>query len=163
MANTDRVKGFEPYGNVLRIRPYTAAGAIYPGDLVEQESGGRVAAADASSPCIGVAMNYASAAGEEVLVADHPDQEFVCQADGTEIDELTDMGLNYNFVAGTASTLYRRSGMEIDADSGVTNSNLPLKVLRLLPRVNNALGGFAVCVCKINNHQLSGGTGTTGV
>lgn len=162
MANRDEVKGCQPYGPLLRSRPYTAGGTIYEGDPVKFDGSGQVVVATAGDACAGVALNYAVSAGE-VLVADHPDQEFVCQSDDATIDALTDMHLNYNFIFGTASTLFRRSGVEIDGDTGATNSNRQAKVLRLLPRENNALGANAMVICKINNHQLSAGTGTLGV
>lgn len=162
MPNRDEVKGCEPYGPVLRCRPYPAGGTIYPGDPLKFDANGEVVIATAGDACMGVAATYATSA-DDVLVYDHPDQEFVGQSDSADIDALTDMNLNYNFVFGTASTLYRRSGVEIDGDTGATNSNKQAKVLRLLPRESNALGANAVLVFKINNHQLSGGTGTLGV
>ncbi len=163
MANQDIVDGFKPYGECLRVRPYTAAGVIYPGDAVKLESGGRVEVAAATNALVGVAMNYASAAGQEVLVADHPDQEFVGQSDDATIDALTDMGLNYSIVVAAGNTTYRRSGMEIDGNTGVSDSNIELKVLRLLPQVGNALGANCKCIFKINNHQLGQGTGSLGI
>ncbi len=163
MANIDQVKGFEPAGPCLRSRPYVAAAACYPGDLLKQESGGRVTPAAASDACIGVALTYASAAGETVKVADHPDQEYFGQSDSADIDAQTDFGLNYNFTVASPNTTYKRSGMEVDGDTGATNSNYPLKVLRLDARVNNALGANAKVIFKINNHQLGQGTGTLGV
>lgn len=163
MANLDQVKGAEPWGPCLRAREYVAAGAIYQGDFVKQDSAGKVAQAAASNACIGVALAYASGDGQKVLVADHPDQEFCIQSDSADVDAQTDIGLNYNIVVASANTTYRRSGMELDGDTGATNSNLPLKLLRIDPRANNALGANVDCVVKINNHQLAGGTGTEGV
>jgi hypothetical protein len=163
MANRDEVKGIEPYGNCLRSRPYTGTAPIYQGDPVKLKSDGTIEVATAGDACVGVALTYCGTTGDEVLVADHPDQEFVVQSDDATIDAATDFNLNYNFVFGSASTLYRRSGVEIDGDSGATNSNKQAKVLRLLPRVSNALGTNAICVFKINNHQLGQGTGTLGV
>lgn len=163
MANLDQAKGAEPWGGCLRIREYVASGAIYQGDFVTQEAGGRVAQAAATNALCGVAMNYASAAGEKVLVADHPDQEFVVQADDSTIDAQTDLGLNYDIVVASANTTYRRSGMQLDASTQATSSILPLKALRIDPKVGNALGSKVDVVVIVNNHQLKGGTGTEGV
>lgn len=162
MANKDIVEGLKPYGNALRTRPYTASGTIYKGDPVKLKGDGGVEVATAADACVGVAAQYAVAT-DTVLIWDHPDQEFECQADDASIDAATDMNQNYQFVFGTASTLYRRSGVEIDGDSGATNSNYQAKVLRLKPQVANALGANCVVICKLNNHQLAAGTGTLGV
>jgi hypothetical protein len=163
MSNLNQPKGAEPWGNTLRVREYIAAAAIYQGDFVKQDAAGKVAQCAAGDAMIGVALNYASADGEKVLVADHPDQEFVVQADDATIDAQTDLGLNYNIVVASANTTYKRSGMQLDASTQATSSVLPLKCLRIDPKVNNALGNYVDVVVHINNHQLKGGTGTEGV
>jgi hypothetical protein len=162
MANKDIVQGVLPYGPVLRVRPYTAGGTIYKGDPVKLDSAGAVVVATAGDACVGVAAEYAVAAAE-VKVFDHPDQEFECQVDDSTVNAATDMNLNYNFVFGTASTLYKRSGVEIDGDSQATNSNYQAKVLRMKPEISNALGANVKVILKINNHQLGQGTGSLGV
>ena len=162
MPNKDIVDGAKPYGPCLRIRPYKAEAAVYPGDLLKQNAAGTVERAAAGNACIGVALAYAGAAGE-VLVADHPDQEFIMQVDDDTVDAQTDFGLNYNIVVASANTTYRRSGIEIDGNTGDTTATLPIKVLRLLPAVDNALGLHCKVICKINNHQLGSSTGTAGV
>jgi hypothetical protein len=162
MANKDIVEGVKPYGPVLRVRPYSAGGTIYKGDPVKCDANGEVVVATAGDACIGVAASYATSA-DDVLVFDHPDQEFECQVDDATVNAATDMNLNYNFVFGTASTLYKRSGVEVDGDSQATNSNYQAKVLRMKPAVDNALGANVKVILKINNHQLGSGTGTEGV
>lgn len=164
MANTSR-KGFKPYGRPIQTNPYTAGGTIYKGDLVKLASDGTVVVCAAGAAgAVGCAMNYAVAT-ETVTVADDPNQLFVGQADDGTISAATNLNLNYNIVAGSADTLYRRSGMEIDASSGATDSNLPVKVLRLHTAQDNAFGAQGKFVCKINNHQLGSGAdvGTLGV
>jgi hypothetical protein len=163
MANRDEVTGFRPYGPALRLRPYVADGIIYPGSLVKQKDDGEILEAAASDACIGVAATYASGAGVEVMVWDHPDQEFVGQSDDATIDAQTDLGLNYNFVVAAGNATYKRSGMEVDGNTGADTATLPLKVMRLLPAVDNAFGANCKVICQINNHQLNGGTGTAGV
>lgn len=163
MANLDQPQGFRPKGDVLRLNAYVAAGVIYPGDAVSQEAGGRVVAASATSALIGVAATYAAAAGDEVMVWDHPDQLFVAQADDATIDAQTDIGLNYDLLATAGDSVFRVSRMEIDASTQATTATLPIKVLGIEKRPDNALGAQVDCICIINNHQLAAGTGTAGV
>jgi hypothetical protein len=163
MANKDLPQGARPFGQPLRMTPYMAASAVYPGDFVALTAAGKVATAAASAALVGVAASYASGDTVEVMIYDHPDQLFVCQADSTEIDAQTDLNLNYNFVAGSPDTTYKISRHEVASSTGATDSILPLKVMRIEPAVDNALGAQVDVVCKINNHQLSGGTGTLGV
>lgn len=163
MANLDQPQGFRPKGDVRRLNEYVAAGAIYPGDAVSQEAGGRVAAASATAALCGVAATYAAAAGDAVMVWDDPDQLFIVQADDATIDAQTDIGLNYDILATAGDATYRVSRMEVDASTQATTATLPLKLLAIEKRPDNALGGFVDVIVKINNHQLDGGTGTAGV
>lgn len=163
MANRDEPQGFRPKGEPLRLNKYVAAGVIYPGDAVSQESGGRVVAASASSALFGVAASYASAADQSVEIWDDPEQLYVVQADEADIDAQTDMGLNYDLLATAGDATYRVSRMELDSSTGGTSATLPLKLLGIDERPNNALGAQVDCIVKINNHQLAGGTGTAGV
>lgn len=158
MANKDQSMGFRPHGKLKQANPYQAGGTIYPGDIVKLDANGQcVQAAAGTAKACGVALNYAVSGGT-VMVADSPDQLFVGQADDATIDAQTDINLNYNITVGTASTLYKRSAMEVDASTGATDSNLPVRVLRLAPAVDNALGDQADVVVKINNHQLGDAT-----
>lgn len=167
MANTDRPNGFEPYGPILRVRPYYAGVACLRGDAINRKAGGvqvsgmaEVEPGDASEALIGVALN-AAAVGAVVFVCDHPDQEFKVQADEADISDGVDMGLNYNLLATDGAN--GQSAHELDSSTGATTATLSLKLLRLLPAVDNALGAQAKCIVKINNHQLAGGTGVVGV
>lgn len=168
MANVDRPNGLEPIGKPLRANVYTAAEAIYPGDPVSLTAAGKVERASASSALVGVALGLAKADGDEILVADSPDQYFKVQADGSDIDDQNDINLNYNLAATSAAfnTAYQLSRVELDSSTGATTSagtTLPLKLLGISKEANNALGANVKCVVKINNHQLNGGTGTDGV
>lgn len=159
MANADRPQGARPKEAPARLREYTAGGTIYPGDFVHLEADGKVDAAAAGESLIGVAQSYATD-GDKVKVWDDPQQIFVVQADGADIDAQTDIGLNYNIVATAGSTAYKASRMELDSDSGATTSTLPLKLLGIDERADNALGAQVDCLVKINNHILAAGTGT---
>jgi hypothetical protein len=162
MPNKDMPAGARPKGQVLRASTYTTSSIVYPGDFVELVNDGTIAAADAGSQLVGVALGYA-ASGGQCLVADDPAQRFIAQADDATIDAATDLNLNYNFLATGGSTLYKMSRMEIDSSTQATDSNLPLKVVKVYPAINNALGANVECEFIINNHAYKGGTGNLGV
>jgi hypothetical protein len=163
MANSNRPSGFRPYGDILRETPYTAGAAVYPGDVVHLEDDGLVDPAVASEAVLGVAASYAAASGAEVLVWDDPDQKFIAQMDDGTTPAQTAVGLNYNIVATAGNSTYKRSRMELDSDSGATNSNLPLKLLAFDREVNNVAGEFAECIVSINMHQIAQGSGREGL
>lgn len=162
MANKDIPQGARPYGPILSAKEYVAASAIAPGDFVKMKSDGKIEPAAASNALLGVALGYA-AAGNRVLVADHPDQRFLVQSDSADVDAQDDILLNYNIVATASNTTYKVSRMELDGDSGATTATLPLKLLDINRSPTNALGANVECIVAINNHQLKGGTGTVGV
>jgi hypothetical protein len=162
MANKDMVVGAEPAGRVYPFETYKAESAVYRGDFVKKNANGTVEQAAASDALLGVAMHYAGA-GAEVLVADHPDQLFVIQADDSTIDAQTDIGLNYDIVVAAANSSYKRSGMELDASTQATTATLPLKLIRIDRAVDNALGANVKCIVRINNHQNGSSTGVAGV
>ena len=160
MANKDQPCGARPLGEVKRIRQYVAGAACFPGDFVHLEADGKVDPAAASEALLGVAMSYASGDGQAVLVADDPDQLFVVQADGADIDAQTDIGKNSSIVATAGDSTYKTSRQELDSSELAGTSTLPLKLLGIEPRVDNAFGGFVDCVVSINNHQLGKQTDT---
>lgn len=155
MANKDIVAGARPYGRIYAMNTYKAESAVYKGDFVKKNGAGTVERAAATNPVVGVAMSNAEA-GEQVLVADHPDQLFVVQSDDNSIDAQTDIGLNYDIVVGSANTTYKRSGMELDGNTGGTTDTLVLRLLAIEPAVDNALGANVKCIVKINRHQNDG-------
>lgn len=152
MPNADIVAGARPYGRLYQMNSYTAESVIYKGDFVKKNANGTVERAAATNAVVGVAMSNA-AATEKVLVADHPEQQFVVQAAAAAVDAQTDIGLNYDIVVGTASTTYKRSGMELDDSTGDVTSTRVLRLLAIEPAVDNALGANVKCIVKINLHQ----------
>lgn len=159
MANPVRARGFVPYEETLRESPYVAGGTIYPGDVVRMDNAGAVIAASAdTSPNLGVSAQYATS-GQECKVWDHPEQKFSCQADsgGSVSIAQSNAGLNYQIVATTGSTAYKQSRQELDASSGATDSNLPVRMLAIQPAVDNAAGVNAKVVVVLNNHQRKAG------
>lgn len=170
MANTDRPRGFKPYGELMHVGVYVAGGTIYPGDAVKAEAGAanttqkrmRVVVAATAQALMGVALNYA-VSGDLVRVADDPSQLFEGQGDGADFDENADLGLNTEIVATAGSTTYKASQMEVDTSELATTATLVIKVVGVVPEPNNAFGANVNLIFKINNHQLGSHTGTAGV
>ncbi len=159
MSNVSRAHGLQPYEEVLRESPYVAGGTVYPGDVVRMNSSGTVQAASAdTSPNLGVSAQYATS-GQECKVWDHPDQKYECQADagGSVSIAQTDAGLNYQIVATTGSTAYKQSRQELDASTGASDSNLPLRMLAISPAQNNAAGVNAKVIVVLNTQQMRPG------
>ena len=172
MANADRPCGFKKYGYDYPNNRYIAAGTIYPGDMVKQEAGAanitdfkmRVAVASDTGALLGVALNYA-VAGESVLVSDHPMQQYTAQGDTADYDDNADLGTNTNIVTTSGDATFKASRQEIDTSDIGTTATLQLKILGVENRqdAKNNFGANVVLICKINNHQLAGSTGTYGV
>lgn len=156
MPNSDRPRGFAPYGKLLRATPYEAGSACYPGDLIMAASDGQVdpATAGAASGVLGVALSYAAAAGDEVIVADHPDQLFVVQADETEVSAQSDIFNCFDHVATAGDTTYKTSRHELDSSDTSAANAATLQLLKIERRPDNALGEFVDCVVRIYEHQL---------
>lgn len=158
MANQDKPRGLEVYGELLRANEYIASAAIYPGDMVKLGSDGKVSRVAASDAGCGVALSYASADGQKVLVADHPDQRFIIQCDDASIAAQTNLNLNYDIIVGSADTTYKRSGMELDGSTGANTATLQLRALQVNKEINNAFGANVDVIVQINYHQLDSNT-----
>lgn len=166
MANADQPRGASPYGDVIRTTSYKAGSKICPGEFVKRSADGMIDPAASSDAMLGVALEFASASGVYINVADAPDQRFIIQADQSDIDTQTDIGLVYNVLATAENTVYNVARMELDSNTGTASSSLatrPLKLLEVDRRPDNAFGAQVDCIVKINNHQNAGGTGTVGV
>lgn len=164
MGNTKRNTGFRPYGQVLRATQYTVNGAVYPGDLVYHGASGNVITYAASAiPIIGVSASYGAGQGSQILVWDHPDQQFVVQSDGGTPSLQSDFFANYQVTATGGSATYKTSRMQLTGSSQGTAAAMPLKAIFLDPRGDNVLGTYADVVVLINNHAYKGGSGSVGV
>lgn len=164
----DRPRGLEPWGELRRASEWEAAGAIGIGDAVAQDAGGQVVVVASSGSVhsgavLGVALQAADAAGDKIVIADDPDQQFRVQADGADIDAQTDIGLNYAILGTDRDSSTKESRQELDSSSANTTATLPLKLVAIDKTEGNEFGANADCVVVINNHQLKGGTGTEGV
>lgn len=168
--------------------PSTDATAVFVGDPVKLDTTGDTVAAGglgkgvrsvvraaASDPTVGVVVGFktdptnlntpqfrAANTGRYVLVVDDPNVLFEIQTTGTPT--AADVGLNasYSVAAGSAAT--GNSGYQLDATTLAVTATLPLKVIGFSQRQDNEVGNAnAKLIVKINNHQLTGGTGTAGV
>ncbi len=135
MANVERANGCQPYETIESESPYVAGGTVYPGDVVRMDNAGLIVAASAdTNPNFGVSAQYATV-GQEVKVWDHMDQKYTVQCDtgGSISIAQTNCGLNYQIVDTAGDTAYKQSRQELDASSGATDSNLPLRMLAISP------------------------------
>lgn len=166
MANDDRPRGAEPHGKCLRTTRYVADAEVFPGDFVEMTNAGKVQplASATSTPILGVALSYAAADGDDVSVADHPEQLFMVQSDdATEPAAQTAVGLNYDVVITAGNSTYKISRMELDGSSGVNTIDTPLRLIDVERRPDNDFGANADCVVRINMHRLASTAGNTGI
>lgn len=164
MANKNQPIGLRPHGELIRARKYIAGSAVYPGDPVSIATDGKVDPS-VTVPLVGVALSYASGDGQEVMVADHPDQMFEVQAAGSAAIVQADIQGNFNLALGTPSTVYKRSSAIMDADTADnTVATLAVKLLAIgdeITQEENA--NYCDVIVKINNHVQNGGTGTAGL
>lgn len=103
---------------------------------------------------------YRAASTEAIVyVADHPDQLFEVQADGTLTADS--VGLNAVLIAThSGSTAYGISGMELDTTSDVpaADASNQLTIMYLKRAVNNDLASAnSVAIVRINNHTNAHG------
>lgn len=182
MANTDRPRGAVPVRYIGgapyngAATPYSVDSsngtAIGVGDFMIREADGNVApytgtgGGDLLGVCISVGPNAtlyadpgnlsrrhlpASTAGT-VLIADSPDIVFEVQEDaaGTAL-VAADAGANADVSAAAPNTTTGNSNHEILRASIVT-STAQLRLLRLVPREDNAHGDWAKWEVLINEH-----------
>ena len=166
-----------------KYRITSGAGAMFTGDIVKQANDGSVVQGTAGDAARGVFMgcfytdpstskprfnntfpNGTAASDAIAFVADDPDQLFIAQQDSASANAVAaDLNLNANLVVGSGNTTTGISGMEIDSDSKNTTATLNVKLIDFYDTPSNdATANNSVFVVKINNHELNGGTGTTG-
>lgn len=95
-----------------------------------------------------------------VMVVDDPNVIFEIQEIGTGTAlTAAEVGLNTSLVAGTNNGYV--SGWLLDNAVEATTAALQLKILRLAPRLDNALGQYAKWWVLLNNHTFR--TGVAGI
>lgn len=192
MANKDIPNGLVPVdgtggAHCISTNPYvfpaTDGTAVAVGDPVkiagsaDAETGyPTIARATAGDACCGVVVGFLADKSYEdqthrsastrriAIVADSPEQLFSVQEDSVGgALAVTNVGQNADMVFAAVATATGLSGVELDSSTAATTATLVLKVLRLDPVTNNAVGDNARWIVKINNHQFGSHTGTAGV
>ena len=98
-----------------------------------------------------------------VMVADDPSLIFEAQTIGAVL-ATADIGLNAEVDVTAGSTTSGASGMSVDLSTKAATATLPLKIVGFPQRPDNNIGdAFTNVYVRINNHQLSAGTGSAGV
>lgn len=102
---------------------------------------------------VDVAGYGAASTAYYVLVDDDPDHIFEIQEDGVGgAIAAADIGLNASYIAAAGNAYTKRSGAMLDTSTKATTAGLELKIVGLVPRVNNELSANAKVLVKINNH-----------
>lgn len=193
MSNVSRVNGFRPARHVDgspwngQLTKYFVSGsdatAIFNGDLVKLAAvsdatgvqGVTKFVAGTDSAAVGVVVGVAinplnlnnpqyrlASTATYVYVSDSPDTMYEVQAD-TAIS-ATGFNKNINVQDAGGSTTTGVSGETVQVSTINTTATLPLKIMGASQKVDNDITSAASKVLvMINNHQLSGGTGTAGV
>lgn len=185
MANPNFPAGLKPWGPILRSHEYTLSSAyaqdLFIGDPVIANGTSRdvvIATAGTTNKILGsilaiydankVPLAYwptGNAGIGYVVVADHPDQEYIVQEDnvGSDLD-ANDANGNINLVSGSGSTVFYRSGWQLDSsDTGGNTAGDQIRLIKIAPTPDNALGTDCKWICRINAHQASVGIVGAGV
>ena len=109
--------------------------------------------------------NGTAASDAIAYIADDPDQLYVAQQDSAVSNLVAaDLNQNCDLVFGAGSTTSGISGVEIDSSSKNTTAALQVKLIDFYDTPSNdATANNSVLVIKLNNTDMSGGTGTAGV
>lgn len=92
------------------------------------------------------------------LVIDDPNVIFEAQEDGVGGTlAVTDIGNNVDMIAANVAANTRVSGFMIDSSTTGTGTTVTWKILRLAPRIDNALGANAKWWVLPNNHSFRAG------
>jgi hypothetical protein len=147
ITGTSNTSGYRdnPPGTLPEINKATAAGGNY--------ISGVIVGFDNNPDDLSTVYNKASTE-RMVYVVDDPDIVFMIQEDsaGTAL-AATSVGLNADLVyTHSGSTASGKSGAELDRSTANTTNTLQLKILRLLNRVDNAIGDSAMWEVMINLH-----------
>ena len=98
-----------------------------------------------------------------VAVVDDPSVIFECQEDSSTTFTADSVGCNCDLTTESGSTTTGKSTVELDCATETTTSTLEVRILRLVDRVDNALGAYSKWEVLINVHAYGHGLGATGV
>lgn len=95
-----------------------------------------------------------------VYVIDSPFVLYEIQEDsGGGAVAAASIGLNCEIIAGSGNTSTGLSAMELDSSEVATTATLPLQILRLIDREDNAIGTHAKWLVRLNTASLAHATG----
>ncbi len=164
MANSDRPQGFRPYGSMKNAPVEMEAGsACYPGDFVSLADDGQADPTAAGGDIYGLALSYASGAGEKVSVLPAAGQLFIGQASASDINAQTDIGNLCNILDTAGNSTYKQSRQEVDSTTIGTGSGGQLVILQVDRTTGNAFGEFVDVIVQVNENQISGETDFAGI
>ena len=148
------------HGDLLRVNEYVCSSAIRSGATVALNSSGLVVEqVGATSPILGVAIGYADGSNvTKVMVADHPDQEYIGENDDGSNFSQTDVGNNISVVAGSPY-MTTESGNALDHANKDTTSTRAFRIVGLIDDKDS--GNLTGAIVRVNNHQEK--AGVTGV
>jgi hypothetical protein len=174
--------GFKPWKGVKSSNLYQIAASygtsLFQGDVISRANTGYAEVWSAGVDIIGVALAFFSVTRNPipywvastatvgyVLVADHPDQEFVAaeDADTSQLAQA-DVFLNVSPIVGTGDSTTGQSAFTIDSSSKNTTSSLGFRLVALAPIVGNAVYNATTnpnpkWIVTPNDHQLKDTTG----
>lgn len=93
------------------------------------------------------------------LVCDSPDVIYEVQENGGGGDlAIADVGLNINVIFANPAAGVVVSALQLNNATKAATATLDCKLLRVVPRIDNALGPFCKWYVTINAHQLAANT-----
>lgn len=187
MANADFARGFvpvrhaasAPFNDAANIYFVSAsdATALHIGDPVilngSADSAGvaGVTRAAAAGAITGVVVGFvpngttdmagyrAGGTAAYALVNDDPDTLYEIQEDGVGgALAAADVGQNIDIVIGAGNAYSRRSGVMLDSSTKAATATLPVRIVSLAQRPDNALGDKAKWWVRINNTTQAAAT-----
>lgn len=140
-AGTSQVIDGQTYADVVQ----SATGDVFQGVVV------------GVLPVTSSSLPYRVASTQRLLlVADDPSLLFEIQevSTGTALT-ANDIGLNANIVVGPGSTTTGLSAMELDNTTEAATNTLDVKIVGLVPRVDNEVGASAKWHVRLNRHRFA--------
>lgn len=99
-----------------------------------------------------------------VKPANHQDIYRVQADDDSATIAVTDVGLNADFIVGAGNAITGMSGVQLDTSTKAVTATLSLKIIGFDTRPSNQVGvANQDLLVRLNNIELSGGTGTVGL
>jgi hypothetical protein len=187
MANANVARGFMPVRNAGNAPfnggletfyvPASDGTALYVGDPVikagsaDANGVASVTRATAGAAITGIVLGFlpdgtttmpgyraASTAGY-VLVHTDPNTLYEIQEDGVGgAIAAADIGLNCDFILAAGNAYTKQSGAMLDTSTKATTVTLPLKIMGIAQRPDNALGTNAKVLVKLNVNTESANT-----